>query len=75
MVVFGCYYPPSFTVKAYVFQTKYEEVGDFREDRDSLVFFLGLFNPGFIQFSLAQKLQTELREMIITGVIQFKEEV
>ena len=37
MVAFGCYYPPSFAVKAQVFQTKYEEVGDFKEDRESLV--------------------------------------
>ena len=36
MVVFGCYFPPSFSVKAQVFQTKYEEVGDFKEDREIL---------------------------------------
>ena len=37
MVVFGCYYPPSFAVKAQVFQTKYKEVGGFKEDQESLV--------------------------------------
>ena len=37
MVVFGCYYPSSFAFKAEVFQTKYEEVGDFKEDQESLV--------------------------------------
>ena len=49
MVVFGCYYPSSFAFKAEVFQTKYEEVGDFKEDQESLVlkFFFVMFNPGF----------------------------
>ena len=37
MVVFRCYYPSSFAFKAEVFQTKYEEVDDFKEDQESLV--------------------------------------
>ena len=57
-------------------------MGDFKEDEESLVLTPGYLSSFahvqsrlFIQFSLAKKPQTELGEMIITGVIQFKEQV